>query len=151
MKKKKITIRRFNDSSIREFGSWLVKFNWCEMLRINDVNQKVAYFIHIMWIMIDKFFPLIKVVRTNSDKEWITSEIKYLIAERQKAHHNKNYDTRNHLAKKIRHEIKRAKVNYKASKAESILITSTKEWYQLISNLISNGKKKASYLTRYLN
>ena len=141
MKKNKITIRRFNDSSIREFGSWLVKFNWCEMLRINDVNQKVAYFMNIMWIMIDKFFPLIKVVRTNSDKEWITSEIKYLIAERQKAHHNKNYDTRNHLAKKIRHEIKRAKVNYKASKAKSILSTSTKEWYHLISNLISNGKK----------
>ena len=70
------------------------------MLRINDVNQKVAYFMNIMWIMIDKFFHLIKVMRTNSDKEWITSEIKYLIAERQKAHHNKNYDTRNHLAKK---------------------------------------------------
>ena len=55
---------------------------------------------NIMWIMIDKFFPLIKVVITNNDKEWITSEIKYLIAQRQKAHHKKNYEARNHLAKK---------------------------------------------------
>ena len=117
------------------------------MLRINDVNQKVAYFMNIMWIMIDKFFPLITVVIANNDKEWITSEIKYLIAERQKAHLNKNYEARDHLAKKIRHEIRKAKVNYKASKAKSILSTSTKEWYQLISNLISNGKKNSLILS----
>ena len=146
MPKKTITIRRFNDSSIREFGSWLVKFNWCEMLKINDVNQKVAYFMNIIWTMIDKFFPLIKVVITNNDKKWITSEIKYLIAERQEAHHKKNYEARNHIAKKVRYEIRKAKVNYKASKAKSILSTSTKEWYQLISNLISNGKKSSLIL-----
>ena len=70
------------------------------MLKINDLNQKVAYFINIIWTMIYKFFPLIKVVITNNDKKWITSEIKYLIAERQEAHHKKNYEARNHLAKK---------------------------------------------------
>ena len=55
-----------------------------------------------MWIMIDKFFPLIKMVIANDDKEWITTEIKYLIKERQKAHHSKKYNTRNHLARKVR-------------------------------------------------
>ena len=52
-----------------------------------------------MWIMIDKLFPPIKVLITNDDKEWRTPEIKYLIAERQKAHLSKNYDTRDHLEK----------------------------------------------------
>ena len=53
-----------------------------------------------MWSMIDKFFPPIKVVISNDDKEWITPSIKCLIAERQKAHLSKNYDTRDHLTKK---------------------------------------------------
>ena len=96
----KITIRSFKESAINEFGSWLVKFKWCELLKINDVNQKVAYFGNIMGIMIDKFFHPINVWITNDDKEWITPEIKYLIAERQKAHLSKNYDISDHLEKK---------------------------------------------------
>ena len=60
-----------------------------------------------MWIMIDKFFPLIKVVITKDDKKWITSEIKHLIAERQKAHLSQNYDLRDHLTKKIKKAIKK--------------------------------------------
>ena len=62
-----------------------------------------------MWIMIDKFIPLFKVVVTKDDKKWITSEIKHLIAERQKAHLSQNYDLRDHLTKKIMKAIKRPK------------------------------------------
>ena len=139
--KKKISIRRFKKSSIIAFGAWLVNFNWNELLRINDVNQKAAYFVNIMWIMIDKFFPLIQVVVANDDKEWVTAEIKYLISKRQKAHHSKNFTARDHLARKIKQEIRKAKIKYNASKVETFSSSNVKEWYQHISKIINNGKK----------
>ena len=90
--------------------------------------------------MIDKYFPLITMVIAKDDKEWITNEIKYLIRERQKAHHSKKYNTRDNLAKKIRKEIKKAKIKYNTSKLETFASTNAKEWYSHIRRIINNGK-----------
>ena len=132
---------KFHKSAIIEFGSWLQSFNWDMLIMINDVNQKVSYFFEIMWFMIDKFFPPTKVVIADNDKEWITPKIKGLIAERQKAHLSKNYASRNHLAKKIKQEIKKAKINYNTAKSKALLNSNAKEWYQHISKIINNGKR----------
>ena len=61
--------------------------------------------------MIEKYFPLVKVVTTNNDKPWITSKIKALISERQKAHKSKNFYARDQLAKNIKLEIKKQSAN----------------------------------------
>ena len=140
-KKRKITIRKFKESAIIEFGAWLVNFSWSDLLKISDVNQKIAYFVNIMWIMIDKFFPPCKIVISDDDKEWITPEIKRLIKERQKAHKSKRFDARDHLASKIKEEIKKAKVKYHTSKAATILSDDAKEWYRHLAKIIGNGSK----------
>ena len=110
--KKYITTRRFRKSAMQNFGSWITKFKCNVLSRISDVNLKIAYFFSIIWIMIDIFFPSMKIVITENDKKWITSEIKHLIAERQKAYMSGNFDLAKHLAKKIKQEIKKAKINY---------------------------------------
>ena len=69
IKKEKITIRKYKESAINEFGAWLVNFDWNVLLRINNVNQKIDYFMNIMWGMINKLFPPIKVIVSNDDKE----------------------------------------------------------------------------------
>ena len=68
-----------------------------------------------------QIIPPTQVTISNCDKEWITPNIKLLIAERQKAHLCKNFDIRDHLAKKVKHEIKKAKKNYYSSMAETLL------------------------------
>ena len=140
-KKTKTSIRKFHKSSMIEFGSWLSKFDWCVLFNIIDVNLKIAYFFEIMWLMIDKFFPLVKVVATQNDKEWITPKIKSLIADRQKAHKSRSYSTRDQLAKKIKLEIKKAKRKYNELKAKSFANGNTKEWYKHIAKIINNGKR----------
>ena len=140
--KKKVFIRKFRKSAIIEFGSWITNFKWTELLMITDVNLKISYFTNIMWIMIDKHFPLVGVMSASDDKEWITSKIKNLISERQKAHQSKNYDARDVLAKKIKEEIKKAKVSYHKAKAENFTSSNAKEWYRHISKIINNGKRK---------
>ena len=54
-----------------EFGAWITRFNWILLFRISDVNEKVAYFSEITWLMDEKLFPLQKVVLSNNDKEWM--------------------------------------------------------------------------------
>ena len=75
----------------------------------------------IMWNMINKLFPPTQVAISNCDKEWITPNIKLLITERQKAHLCKNFDIRDHIVKKVKHEIKKGKKNYHSSMAETLL------------------------------
>ena len=142
-KKEKITIRKYKESAIIEFGAWLVNFNWNVLLRINNVNDKIDYFNNIMWGMINKLFPPIKVIISNDDKEWITPNIKRLISKRQKAHHSKNFEVRDHLAKKIKKEIKKAKKNYNRSMAETLLNLkpNAKEWYQHIAKITKSNKR----------
>ena len=134
--KKKVFIRKFKKSAIIEFGSWITNFRWTELFKIKDVNQKMSYFTNIMWIMIDKYFPLVGVMSTSNDKEWITPNIKNLIAERQKAHLSNNYDARDNLAKKIIQEIKKAKVKYNESKADKFTSSNAKEWYRHLNRIM---------------
>ena len=148
LEKKKIIIRKYHKSAMIAFGSWLIKFDWSVLLSISDVNLKVAYFFEIMWIMIDKYFPPVKVVTTQNDNPWITSKIKSLIAKRQKAHKSKNFCTRNQLAKTIIEEVKNAKKKYKESMAKSLSKgSSTKEWFQHITKIINNGKRNNMVLS----
>ena len=144
--KTKTITRKFHKSAMIQFGIWLINFDWSFLLNINDVNLKIAYFFEIMWIMIDKFFPPIKIVAAKNDKEWITPKIKSLIAQRQKAHHSGKQVIRDQLAKKIKMEIKKAKHKYNELKAKTFTNTNAKEWYQHISKIINNGKRNNTVL-----
>ena len=97
-----------------------------------------------MWNMINKLFPPTKVVISNCDKVWMTPQIKLLIADRQKAHLCQNFDVRDHLAKKIKHEIKKAKNNYNSSMTDTLLNLkpNAKEWYQHIAKMTNKSNRK---------
>ena len=99
--KEKVMIRKFKKSAIILFGAWLATFDWSEMFKLKDVNDKVAYFSTITWLMIEKFFPLTSVKISNTDKEWMTPKVKGLILKRQKAHVEKYHDLYKYLCKKV--------------------------------------------------
>ena len=138
--KEKIMIRKFKKSSILAFGFWLTRFDWSELFRLEDVNDKVAYFTTIIWIMVEKYFPLTPITVTNTDKEWITPRIKKLILKRQNAHRRKNYKLRDTLRREIKKMIRKSKFNYHAKKRSKLLVSSSKEWYRHVSNIIGNKK-----------
>ena len=123
-----------------EFGSWIVNYDWTPLFEINDADQKIAYFSTITWLMIDKFFPLKKIDISSSDKEWITPNIKNMIKERQKAHLAQNIDLRNHLEKKIRSEIRKAKLLFNEKKAHLFHTSNPREWYKHINKIFGNKK-----------
>ena len=77
----------------------------------------------------------------EDNKKRITNEIKQLIAERQKAFMSGNFDLSKHLARKIKKEIKKAKINYNTRNADLFTSSHSREWFQHITTIINNGKK----------
>ena len=142
--KEKIMIRKFKKSSILAFGFWLTRFDWSELFLLEDVNDKVAYFTTITWIMVEKYFPLTPITVTNTDKEWITPKIKRLILKRQNAHRRKNYKLRDALRREIKKLIRNAKVKYYAKKRSKLLVSSSKEWFRHVNNIIGNKKNNVN-------
>ena len=140
IQKEIILIREFKKSMIIAFGAWLVNHDWSPLYEINDVDQKVAYFSTITWIMIDKFFPLKRIEISSTDKEWITPKIKKLINQRQKAYLTDNMDLYKHLAKKVRSEIRKAKLDYNEKKAHLFRALNPRDWYRHIYKIIGNKK-----------
>ena len=115
--KEKIMVRKFYKSAMIEFGSWISRFDWSLLFEIKNVNDKVAYFSAVTWLMVDKYFPLKKVLISSTDKEWMTPKIKLLILQRQKALKLKKADLHSHLARKVTFEIRKAKLDYNKSKS----------------------------------
>ena len=144
--KKKILIREFKKSAILEFGEWLVNFDWSYLFEINDVNLKVEYFCTVTWLMINKFFPTKQVTINSSDKDWITPKIKRLIDQRQKAYLAKKFELSKQLSRKIRSEIRKAKIQYNKKKAHLFHMSNSREWYRHINRIIGNKIKKLNLI-----
>ena len=144
--KKKILVRTFKKSGMIEFGAWIATFNWILLYRLQEVNDKVSYFSKIIWLKIDEIFPLQKIVISSTDKEWMTPLIKKLISQRQAAHAANLIDLRDCLAKKIRHEIIQAKINYNKTKAHYFHMTNPREWFKHISKIIGNKNNTNTFI-----
>ena len=140
--KEYIRRRNFPDSAIIDFGRWLTQFSWNVQFNIPDANDKVMYFSAITWKMIEKFFPMTKINISNTDKEWMTTHIKKLIKQRQIAHFEKKDDLRVNLAKAIRKEIKKAKINFRKEKIKPFENSSPKEWYFFVNKIINDDARR---------
>ena len=140
--REKTKTRIYKKTAMDQFGYWITQFNWCELFELTEVNEKEAYVYDTVWTNIEKYFPLVTVYKSNTDKEWITSELKELFTKRQRAHMEGNNDLRDRLAKKIKKKIKEAKINYNAKKANLFTMSNSKDWYRHVNNIIRNGEKQ---------
>ena len=144
--KKTIMIRQFKKYAMIAFGSWIVNFDWSILYESDNVNDKVTYFVTVTWLMIEKFFPLKKLMISNTDKEWITPNIKTLIKQRQKAHFAKNSELFNYLAAKVRSEIRKAKLHYNEKNAHLFHMSNPREWYRYINKILGNKNPKLNFI-----
>ena len=95
--------------------------------------------------MVEKFFPVKTITISSSDKEWMTLKIKNLIIMRQKSHKLENKEMRNHLAKRVRQEIRKAKIDFHTSKAHLFHMSNPKEWYNHINKLMGNKNQMLNF------
>ena len=95
--------------------------------------------------MIDKYFPIKKIKISSSDKEWMTVKIKDLIDQRQRAFHATKLDLYDILARKVKSEIWKAKIDYNEEKAHLFHASNPREWYRHDNKLMGNKNKKLNF------
>ena len=85
MRAKPKILRDTKDSRLRDLGAWITTYDWSSILNISEVQAKFDLLHSCLMKAVDTFFPSRKVKITATDKPWITSSLKLLIAQRQKA------------------------------------------------------------------
>ena len=78
-------LRDTRANRLRAFGQWITTYDWTAILNISDVQSKFDLLHSCLMKAVNTFFPAKKVKISASDKPWITSAVKSLIAQRQKA------------------------------------------------------------------
>ena len=129
--------RKFPDSRLREFGSWITHHDWVEVTSSPSVDDKVRQFQDTLTAKVDYSFPLQKTSMHATDKPWMSTAIKRLIRDRQRAHAMGNFDLRKSLAKRIVTEIRLAKAKFFKEKITLLHNVSPARWFRHISELTS--------------
>ena len=102
----KRSVRRFPGSAINAFGRWVSSHHWFTALdRVALVDSLKGSFNTDMKTAIDINFPLKSVKIHPTDRPWMTSHIKQLILERQRAFHSDRNGRWRELCTRVRNEI----------------------------------------------
>ena len=127
-------------SAIIEFGGWITHHDWSEVFSEEDPDLKVRAYINTIEHQIDKFFPLKSTTLSNTDKPWITPEVKHKIALRQKAYLSGDFDTSNQLHKTIKKLCFKLRTNYKRNNIHLLKTVGPKNWFRQINSIINPDK-----------
>ena len=73
------------DSSIREFGQWISKFDWSEVYAKETAHEKALLFQNILIEQYNHFFPEKTLKFREDDKPWINHEVKRADRQRRRA------------------------------------------------------------------
>ena len=135
-KTQKHSVRRFPELSINAFGRWVSSHQWFTRPdSTSSINSMTESFNNDLNEAIDTFFPLKSVKLHPTDKPWMTSRIKQLILERQRAFHSDKDGKWRELRTKVRDEIAARKSAFYSEKVGHLKNTDPRKWWSLVNKL----------------
>ena len=140
-------IRKFPDSRLREFGTWITHHDWHEVTSSLGVDAKVNNFQDSLKAKVDYSFPLQKISQHATDKPWMSADIKDLIRKRQRAHAAGNTDLRKLLAMRIIADIRLAKAKFFKEKIALLHNVNPARWFRHISDITSTKSSDSKLLS----
>ena len=138
--KQKVSLRPFRDSAICSFGRWVSQVEWTLLRDIDDPNDMVEEFQHLLSSQYRQHFDLITVKRRPTDKPWLTDYIRRLIKQRARAFH-RDPVTYKALRNRVKREIRSSKANFYAHKVQILKKSEPGRWHQQIRNLCGLRKQ----------
>lgn len=84
-KSKLVTFRDFRHFNTDSFNTDLYSIPWHNLLHFNDIDEKVMYLTNGIQMLFDKHAPLRTVRVTRAKAPWLTSNLKLIYKERDKA------------------------------------------------------------------
>ena len=143
--KKKVTRhhRPMPDSSVREFGRWIVQHPWREVLDAEDVETKWRNYTITTTEAFHHFFPVKDFSVNPSDAQWMTPRLKRLIKQRNRAFYIDRALFRS-LRNKVIREIRAAKLSYYPDKLHHLKQQDSSKWFSRIKALCGLQKQSST-------
>lgn len=132
-----LQFRPFKDSEVRSFGQWISSHPWTEVFDAHDIQSKVNTFYQTLQTRIDLHFPMKSVVKHNSDKEWVTPQIKSLIKRRQQAFHSRNMILYRKLRNRVNRLCTKARKRHYVHKIHVLKKENPARWHMSLRNILN--------------
>jgi len=143
----KRSVRRYPQSGIDEFGRWLTAHDWFSELGPNPtVDDLTTSFTTQLTDAIDRTFPVKTTKSHQTDKPWITHNIKMMIKDRQKAFHSGNTLQWRSLKYKVQHEIAKKKRSYYKNKVDHLKNDDCRKWWNIINRMSGRSAKSPDFV-----
>ncbi|XP_063951555.1 uncharacterized protein LOC135153199 isoform X2 [Lytechinus pictus] len=140
--KRTILTRPLKDSSIREFGQWIVNHSWNNVYNESSGNKATSVFNSSLHDAYIKFFPLTRSLLKKNDKPWMTCRIKQLLKDRNKAYRKQDHDNWVSLRDQVQWEIRKSRVKYYAQTVHDLKNSQPGKWHKHIKKLCKLSTKK---------
>ena len=149
-RKKTISVRKRNKSSVEALGRFLSKIDWSVLDSLSTIEDHLNYFSDIVMVGLNSMMPL-KVVKLHvDDTPWMTPYLKDLIWKRQKALKENNTSLFKIYRNKVNSERKAAKSKYYQSKVEHLKDTDPKKWWSICKKIGGMSKANTSIVNKLL-
>ncbi len=132
--------RPITDSAVRQFGQWVVRYPWTEVLTVDDVSIKWDNYVSTTTQAYHHFFPTKEMTLHPCDVPWITPRIKRIMKQRNRAFHTDSNLYRT-LRNKVIREIRSAKKCFYPTKIHRLKEASVSQWFTKIKDLCGLKKK----------
>ena len=147
-KSQKRSVRQFPESAINAFGRWVSSHHWFTGLdSVASVDSLTESFSTDVKTAGDIRFPLKSVKIHLADRPWMTSRIKQLILERQRAFRSDRNGRWRELHARVRDEIAARKKEFYSKKVSHLKNTDPRKWWSLVNKIsgIFSGTSAISY------
>ena len=124
------------------FASALMNIRWEPMYAMTNCSDQFNFFLQNITDLLDDFLPLKSVTYRKSDKPWITQRYKDLIAKRQRALFDGNFEDYKALRNKVNRMSRSLRSTYYSSKVSGLSADGSKKWWNSINELM--GRKQSN-------
>ncbi|XP_071948788.1 uncharacterized protein [Antedon mediterranea] len=139
-----VKIRPMKDSSMRQFGQWLVDYEWNNVYDLMDTNDKTVMLATTLQNAYYSNFPTELLKMRSTDHPWLTKRVKQLIKQRQKAYVKFGKSSK---WKKLRNGVQKAIMDVKKSYYQDAISglhnSDSSKWHKNVGKLCNLNQKQS--------
>ena len=132
----KVEFRPVPESGLAIFREWLVKYDWSELYKSNNINFKAEYFQKILLDKFHEIFP-IKIMKSSADDQpWFNCDLKKKDrARKREFFKNQKSEHWKKLNLEFLNAMKKAKISYRENMVDDIKNTHPSQWYSKVRRM----------------
>lgn len=129
------TYRPWTESAIRQFGQWVGRSPWTEVITADDVCTKWDNYVTTTTQVYHHFFPTKTTIVHPSDVPWITLRIKRLMRQRNNTQHSNNINLYRRILNLVIREIRSTKISFYPTIIHHLKEASVSQWFTKINDI----------------